>query len=604
MKVAFIVALIGFCGFSGAADNVVSDNPKQDLNSIPGLYSITALIHPDYKKFTLDDNGVLTITSVIPKVWSNREAGYVEFSINLDEQIGINGQNGEFDLTPGARGLKDRSVFHRVEIENGRPIFKGQLRPNVFGGKEISANLTHHLFFTGTNEKNLRLFFRKTSDNIARSGSNFNLVISRAADGAITAMNYSCYLEDLKGQLQPASFDLLQIPNLNKEAYLLATPPNKYYLQPMLSIDPLIIQFPPLDHNLGDTMTIGLEDVLANENGKLVLRQPTDMFFSRDGVITTFAEGLPFFGYLVAFMHDVSGNTAQRDRALAKATYASVVAIVGTLGTIAAAPFGIALLTAAATAGGTVVGTGWGLVLQDTIRQKIPNSQTQAEIDDLTWTTFTKEAIINVLTGGSFGLLADGVGNKVTSSMLVNVNTQMGRYSQQVGAFLVDQGIDKTAGSVYVGMTAELSKTTLDTSIKMWNYAHQDKPNKEELNGMLNPADLTAWKGQKQISAVHEVTPDSHTDADVLELAKDDPTKSKKAKGNGKAKGKNNSKGKGKNKAIDKSVKEGETTLDVTAALAAETPAASTMATKKKAGKKTKTNGAKKGKKTSTATAN
>ncbi|KAK6538424.1 hypothetical protein TWF694_010009 [Orbilia ellipsospora] len=577
MKFTLIFGLLGICEFVYGAEKV-TDNPKATSGNQQLFFPIARLLNGSQFKL---NQGVLEAPTTVPKNLTNPAEGYVECSINLHQFIGINGTNGEFDLSPGAQYFASQVLQPQIDIASGEAILTAVHPQDKFNGKQISVDLSYHLYFTGTGPQNMQFVFRKTSDNIANSGTGFHLEIERNSDNSIKSMMYSGYLEDKKGYLQPASFDLMQLEGIKNEAFTGAVDSDKLYLQPVQTVDPFQIEFRPIsmDFSHVDQLTVWIPELLANDDGKLVSRQPDDPFFSKDGAVTTFVEGLPFFGYIAAGLHKIAGNTAHAERAIAKATYATIVSTAGVLGTLAGGPMGCAV---AASLIASAVATGPALKVQELLKRKVSNSNLQGQIDDFTWMNWGKEAAIGAILGGSFGKLSDGIGQRVTAGVSASVSSKTAQLGVKVGAFLVDQGIDKTAGSVYVGMNTELTKLTLDGAVQIWNSKHPNLQNSFNITKLQPEENYESLKKTISISGspdIHVVVPGSTAPEDTLE-ASDDPKALKKSKGKG-AKTPKKSKGKG----IDKGIKEGETTLDLAAA-ASTGAAQSTMATRTKTGKK------------------
>nr|KAF3916800.1 hypothetical protein ABW20_dc0108651 [Dactylellina cionopaga] len=336
------------------------------------------------------------------------------------------------------------------------------------------------------------------------SGTGFTLTEHRGGGNALLQLNFSGWVEDKHGNLKFSWVDLMDLPEIRDKAFTGPVAADKIEIQPQRTKDPFIISYLPKDSSILTTLDINLQEQLANDNGQLKIRKPDDTAFTKDGYITQFVEGLPFFGYAVAFFHDRAGHDARAERAIAKCTYATMVSVTASLAALTGCAFGVAVAT--------IVATGVGMKIEGILRDRISNANVAGGIDDVTLLRFVREALVNVATGGLLGKFTGSAGVRASSDVIDDMMAKVLKYTEGAGQMLVDQGIDKTAGSIWGSYNQEVAKATMDAMLQIWDNEHPDDKKRDQFKDLL-AFDIWFNEGSKEI---WENMPDKPLPADFV----------------------------------------------------------------------------------------
>ncbi|KAF3916880.1 hypothetical protein ABW20_dc0110430 [Dactylellina cionopaga] len=385
------------------------------------------------------------------------------------------------------------SVTPKLGIENDEWVFGGSGWQNSVKSSTIDSNWNLHAtlnsgkaldldlnFFIFVND--FQMTFRRTSDNIANSGSSYYLKFEEGDGGRPTKIIFCGTLEDARGFTVDSEIDLLKLSKFSVDFSTvdMMGGQNRPYLD---EENPFRIHYKALVPTKGivlDTYA-DLDKELKNVNGKLTYEGAHDGLFDRDGAITQFMEGLPYLGFIVAGIQEAAGNSDQAKRAISKAAYSTAVALMATIGGLAGGPAGAAFAVATMTT---------PLMTLEPMILKGLGGDPQAALDDLTMDRAIRETIVGVISGGAFGGLANQVGkraaSKASAKFYVGMENVIIGKSEKVLADLSKKSfkeaakgkmIEEIAGGYYGTHCQETYKQIHHRLLDLYNAAHPGEAN-------------------------------------------------------------------------------------------------------------------------------
>ncbi|KAK6525266.1 hypothetical protein TWF694_005412 [Orbilia ellipsospora] len=286
------------------------------------------------------------------------------------------------------------------------------LRVTTLSGKDLTLDLKNFVFVKGPD---YQLEFHRPSDNIGNSCGAFYLHPVPSSDGTkLDKLLFGALCADFYGQPKSSEIDLM---TMNEITYGLVVDAKDNRTFPLINeVNPWVLLATVKTNSGGGIApsTVDLSDHLNNENGDLVLKQRNDGPFDSNGLLINFVEGLPYVGYVVAAIEAAAGHTDLAERAVAKCTAATILAMSATLGTIVGGPFGAAAALAIMTPQAALIEPLMYKALGNDISQML-NATTEEKI--------ITDTVINVLTGPALGPIlktaSKAVGNRALSKASV-----------------------------------------------------------------------------------------------------------------------------------------------------------------------------------------
>ncbi|KAK6524267.1 hypothetical protein TWF694_005923 [Orbilia ellipsospora] len=356
-----------------------------------------------------------------------QESGFKpQVELDLDKYLGIDNTS---QIVYGGVGFYEQAQSIALMPDL---MFKIYLK----NGKSITVDLNP---FVILDVQNNLLRFESTSKNIRKSTDSLSLEINRV-DGKVLNVNLKGMLLNTQGEAVSFTYDLLT--HLG-DSVLIALDPSNTAEDPYLDDDDMYTLV-AMSIRRDAVFRFALDRVFSNENGQLVYKDPQDGFWEADGDVVQFVESMPLLGYAIALKHKIQGNPDQAARAIAKCSYATMVAVTATIASVCGAGLPVVGLA-------TYIATRAGMDVEREIADKyITNGKIRGQIPPVEISRIAKEATINILGGKLTGTFNSYILKRTLKPTLGRACTSVGKAMKASEAVVkkVQQDLEKTQAEV------------------------------------------------------------------------------------------------------------------------------------------------------------